>query len=369
MKRAAKNRLGKQAWFAVVGDAYGGRGGIAQYNRDFFNALAGREGVSSITILPRLAPDSVNPPPGVEQLPARSGRVAYAIVALLEARWRHIDVIFCGHLYMAPLAWIITYLKGAKLVVQTHGVEAWPVPSRLQRAAIDAADLVLCVSRYTRKAILKWANIVPERVVVVPNTVRENFKPVAMTDARSLLRLGSQRVLLTVARMDAGQRYKGHERVIDVIPGLVASGHDIVYLIVGEGDDRPRLEAYARDAGVSDRVRFLGAVRPEALAGIYGIADLFVMPSTGEGFGIAFLEAMASGTPAIGLSTAGACDALADGELGTAVPPEELGAAIAGLLLSPRPDPVVLYERTRARFGRVAYRTQINAALDRVGSA
>ncbi len=51
---------------------------------------------------------------------------------------------------MAPLAALIARLKGAKLVIQTHGIEAWPRPPRLQRAALEAADLVLCVSRYTR---------------------------------------------------------------------------------------------------------------------------------------------------------------------------------------------------------------------------
>ena len=88
-----------------------------------------------------------------------------------------VDLVFCGHLFMAPLAALITRLKGAKLIVQTHGIEAWPRPSRAQRAALEAADLVLCVSRHTRSAVLSWAAIAPERVLVVPDTVREAFTP------------------------------------------------------------------------------------------------------------------------------------------------------------------------------------------------
>ena len=126
-------------------------------------------------------------------------------------------------------------------------------------------------------------------------------------------------MLLTVGRMDARERYKGHDRVIEALPQLVAAGHDVIYVVVGEGDDVDRLKVSAVEAGVADRVRFIGAVGRETLVDAYRMADLFVMPSTGEGFGIAFLEAMACGTPALGLAIAGAADALADGELGTVV--------------------------------------------------
>ena len=108
-------------------------------------------------------------------------------------------------------------------------------------------------------------------------------------------------MLLTVGRMDSRERYKGHDLVIAALPALVAKGHDVAYVIIGDGDDRARLENLARDTGMSERVHFLGAVEPERLVEAYRMADLFVMPSTGEGFGIAFLEAMACGTPALGL--------------------------------------------------------------------
>src|SRR5438445_7425062 len=152
--------------------------------------------------------------------------------------------------------------------------------------------------------------------------------------------------------MEWGERYKGQDRVIAAISDLVAKGHDICYLIVGEGDDRARLEALARDAGVSERVRFLGAVGLQSLIEIYRIADLFVMPSTGEGFGVAFLEAMASGTPALGLDVAGARHALADGQLGTAVSEAELTTTIVRLLEQPKPDAIKLAAAVCSRFGR-----------------
>jgi phosphatidyl-myo-inositol dimannoside synthase len=351
---------------AIVTDAYGGRGGIAQYNRDFLAALVEAGVVSSITVLPRQAPDPPAPPATIEQLAARPGRVAYSIATLRTALFRSVDVVFCGHLFMAPFATLIARLKGAKLIIQTHGIEAWPRPSRLWRAALDRADLVLCVSRHTRAAVLSWATIAPERVLVVPNTVREVFTPGDGSTQRATLGLEGKRILLTVARMDSRERYKGQDRVIAAIPELVAKGHDICYLVVGEGDDRSRLEALARDAGVSDRMRFLGAVELQSLIEIYRAADLFVMPSTGEGFGVTFLEAMASGTPALGLSVAGSRDALADGELGTATSEAELAATISRLLNEAKPDSVDLAAAVRARFGRERFAAVTRAAVSRV---
>ena len=90
------------------------------------------------------------------------------------------------------------------------------------------------------------------------------------------------------------------------------------------------------------------------------------MPSTGEGFGIAFLEAMASGTPALGLDVGGARDGLADSQLGTAVPEAELPATIARLLADPKPDSAALAAATHARFGRAMFTTGVRTALNRL---
>lgn len=294
---------------ALVTDAFGGRGGIAQYNRDFLEAIApGAE----LRIVPRHAPDpATGLPERATQAPPKGGRLAYAVAATIETLRRRPRVVFCGHLFMAPLAALLARLVGARLIVQTHGIEAWPRPSILVRWSIERADLVLAVSRYTRAQVLSWAALDPERVAVLPNTVSGRFTPGDRIAARLRFGLGQERVLLTVGRLAASERYKGQDRVIEDLPSLVAAGHDVRYLIAGDGDDRPRLEALAMRHGVDDRVSFLGSVPADALPDLYRAADVFVMPSTGEGFGIAYLEAMACGTPAVGLRVKGDADALA----------------------------------------------------------
>lgn len=351
---------------ALVTDAYGGRGGIAQYNRDFLGASLASGVVSHVTVLPRGAPDTFGSPAGVDQARPRRGRIAYTLATLVWALGHPVDVVWCGHLYMAPLALLVARWRRAKLVIQTHGIEAWLPPGRFRRIALEAADLVLCVSRYTAGQVRGWACLAPERILVLSNTVGDRFEP---GDEKTLRRdwgLQGRRVLLTVGRMDARERYKGHERVIAALPQLLALGHDVVYVVAGEGDDVERLRAVAAEQRLTDRVRFIGALSPDQLPDAYRAADVFVMPSTGEGFGIAFLEAMACGTPAVGLAAGGATDALGDGELGAAVAEADLTDTLARMLDAPRPDPRALSAAVKARFGRRPFEARARAALLRL---
>lgn len=276
------------------------------------------------------------------------------------------DIVFCGHVFMAPLAWLAAKLAGAKLVIQTHGIDAWPRLSSLVREACEQAAMILSVSRYTRARVLDWAAIPPERVVVIPDTVSDCFTPGDGAALRREWNLEGKKVLLTVGRMSANERYKGHDRVIQALPGLIDAGINILYVIAGEGDDRPRLEKLASDVGVSNWVRFVGALPLDTLIEAYRMADLFVMPSTGEGFGIAFLEAMACGTPALGLDVAGAHDALCDGELGKAVDEQEFNLTLARMIANAAPDPQTLASAVQQRFGRERFTNAVRLAMLRL---
>lgn len=342
---------------ALVTDAYGAGGGIAQYNRDLFRALDRcSDAVGEVVVLTRncFAPlDDM--PVNVRQLPARPSRVGFAIGAIITALRRGpFDVVFCGHLYMAPLAAIVARLVGASLWLQVHGIEAWQRPSRLQRWSAERAQLVTAVSRHTRRLYLSWANCSPETVKVLPNTVDERFspgpKPQKLLDR---YQLHGRKVLLTVSRLAASERYKGHDRVIRAVAELRDVHPDLVYVVAGDGDDRPRLEQFARDLGLADQVRFIGYVSDAELPDLYRAADVFVMPSTGEGFGIVFLQALASGIPAIGGDSDGSRDPLrdgADGCLTSAHGPDALGAAIDAVLRQTRPHASPANAFSRERF-------------------
>src|SRR5262249_6935500 len=147
-----------------------------------------------------------------------------------------------------------------------------------------------------------------------------------------------KKVLMTVSRLASLEQYKGHDRVIRALPRILSQHPDTIYLIVGDGDDRQRLESLAVGCGVVKNVQFTGLVPQEELPDYFRLADVFVMPSAGEGFGIVFLQAMATGVRVIGGSQDGSRDALCDGALGTLVDPEnceELASAILAALGNP----------------------------------
>jgi phosphatidylinositol alpha-1,6-mannosyltransferase len=350
---------------ALVTDAYGGYGGIAQYNRDLFAALELSERVASVHVLPR-AGRVGSPPPKIAPHAPRRSRSSYSAQALALAARVRFDLVFCGHLFHTPLAAMICRLTGAKLWLQAHGVEVWARPGRLIRAAVARADLVTAVSRYTRRRLLGWSNLDPARTRVLANCVRPMFSP-GRPDEALLQRygLGSAKLILTVSRLETADAYKGHYRVLEALPAILRETPEALFAIVGDGGGRAALEAKARALGLQHAVRFLGRVDDAELLALYRSADLFLMPSAKEGFGIVFLEAAACGLPVIAGRGDGSADALVDGALGALVDPnssaEIAAAALAALRAPKRPASDAV-----ARFGFNNFSAHVDALLGTV---
>jgi glycosyltransferase involved in cell wall biosynthesis len=154
-------------------------------------------------------------------------------------------------------------------------------------------------------------------------------------------------VLITLGRLASQERQKGFDEMIEILPELARKIPGLSYMIVGDGDDRPRLVQKASDLGLrvvdcapgikveggaeagsagrnpQPQVIFTGYVAEAEKADHYRAADLYVMPSRGEGFGIVYLEALACGLPVIGSKVDGSREALRDGLLGTLVDPAD----------------------------------------------
>lgn len=142
--------------------------------------------------------------------------------------------------------------------------------------------------------------------------------------------------ILTVTRLSSHTRRKNVDGVLRAVARLEADHQDIHYTVVGDGDDRPRLEALARELGIEARVTFAGKVELDDLLAAYRRADLFILASKAtaddvEGFGIVYIEASASGVPAMCSRAGGATDAVVDGVNGLLIDDSSPAAIAAGI--------------------------------------
>ena len=264
------------------------------------------------------------------------------VLAALRAGDRHPTLVLAGHPHLAPVGWAVkARAPGVRLMVLSHGIEVWTPMSRLRRWALRRADLVLAPSADTARQLADQQGISPDKVRHLPWGLDPLFAvglaaPLAGNTANHLPAGFPQgRVVLTVGRWAVTERYKGADSLIATIPRLLPAVPDLYLVVVGDGDDRGRLERLAQEAGVAARVRFLSGLAQKELLACYARCDVFALPSRGEGFGLVFLEAMAHGKPVIGGAHGGAPEIIEDGVTGRLVPHgnlELLTQALAALL-------------------------------------
>ena len=295
-------------------------------------------------------------------------RFAGAFAAALFER--RPDLIVAGHAGLAPLAWLAKRALGIPYVVWIHGVEVGRLRSRAQRAGMGNADRLVASSRHTRRELAAVAPAAAARTVVAPPAVHDRFRPGGGAEVRRRLGLDREPMLLTVARYDAGEGYKGYDLVLRALPAVLDRRPDVRYVLVGQGDDLPRVRALARELGVGRAVVFAGAAPDDALPAWYNACDLFVMPSRHEGFGIVFAEALACGKPVIAGDRDGARDALLDGRLGRLVDPDDAGRLteailefVTGRAPAALTDPETLSRECIRRFGFAAFERRVRNLL------
>jgi asparagine synthase (glutamine-hydrolysing) len=369
---------GPAATLWLIPEAYASKGGVQLYLQHLLRATAEnlpRCAMTVVSVNDARMPEEASLAGRVDFRAVgprrRRGHKARLVLAILAAamRSRH-DLVVCGHLNLSPLAWLAGVLTRSPVVLVVYGIEVCQRPSSVKRMTARRARRVLAISRFTGAQLAGWYGR-PGRLSILPNAVDgETFRPVG-----ALPRGGPR--LLTVARLARSEGYKGVDRVLRSLPAIRERFPGVRYLVVGDGDDLPRLRSLAASLGVDASVDFLGFVPDDRVPGLYSGADLFVMPSAREGFGFVFLEALACGTPVVAGSSDGSVDALLEGRLGSLVPPDDLEAltgAVLAALEQPRRESCLDSCRDRRAkvleaYGFERFRRRVNELFSMPGPA
>ncbi len=274
--------------------------------------------------------------------------------------------LICAHPGLSSIAFFAGKIFGIKYAVVTYGTDVWGVDRGLKFIGLRSAALIVTISRYTKDVMIS-NGINAEKIKIIPCAADLSlFKPDPVNKKMAgRFHADTKTILFTSGRICSLERYKGHDILLDVMRKLDES---FVWIVAGDGDDRSRLMKKSEEYGLIDRVYFPGRVDISDLVEYYNLCDIFIMPSTGEGFGIVFLEAMACGKPVIGGGMDGSREPLMDGRLGYLVDPgnaEEIVQVIrkVGSEKEKRNDPDFLREQVREHFGIESFRAKVKDAF------
>jgi phosphatidylinositol alpha-1,6-mannosyltransferase len=296
---------------------------------------------------------------------------AFAARTVQAGLWERPDLVITTHVNFTPIARILKQLAGIPYWGIAHGFEAWQVGKPQVRHGMAAADQILGVSRFTCDRIRQSQSL--QNLGLLPNTFDASRFQVAPKPRHLLNRYGlepDQPVILTVNRLAAGESFHSYDQILAALPAIRQAFPNVHYLVVGKGDDRPRLEKLIATSHLQDCVTLAGFIPDAELPDHYALCDVFAMPSQLEGFGIVYLEAMASGKPVLaGLD--GAQDALKQGEFGALVDPTDVNAiatTLTKILSGTYPNPLMyqpqaLRSQVIEAFGQQAFQRTLAGYL------
>lgn len=255
-------------------------------------------------------------------------------------------------------AWGFVHVRtGAPLIMSVEGLEEFEMPGgpkrwayapfrRRMRRAAATADAVIATDRALQPVVEKHLRIPVAQQMMIPNAVDPDACR-ALGDAdrgRHLLaRMGLHEatpLFLSIGRVEAN---KGFDVMVDALARVASElPEQWAWVLVGDGPLRAALEAAAATAGITERVRFAGALSDADLHSLAAVADWFVHPTLYEGSSLVTLEAMAHGLPVIATEAGGLPDKVHDGDSGLLVPPGDAAALGAALTRAAAADGVAM---------------------------
>ncbi len=349
----------------VVPDLFGHNGGIARIARAMSLALSHWADREKIALHVHALMDEGGRHK-LDYLPAphhyhayRGDRVALS-QTLVRRMWSstspRIAVFAHPNLAVTSLA----FPPWVRCAVVAHGVDVWTRLRLERRLALRRVDALWPVSEDTARHLREVQGVAAQRIHVIPNAL-DPFWPLPAAPERG------ERHVLAVSRLHHDHAYKGIDVTLQALATLPEAERP-AYVVAGDGPDRERLEVMGRELGVD--VRFTGRVSDEVLTELYRDAAAFVLPSTGEGFGLVYLEAMAFALPCVAAKAGGATEVVADEVTGVVIAPRDVAGLARAITRVTGPEGETFGRAGRARVEREflfpTYEARVHAALDQL---
>jgi glycosyltransferase involved in cell wall biosynthesis len=298
-------------------------GGMEKYSYDFYTTLSER---TSATLLANKR--------GNKFLPIFFLKSAW----YLAVHGHKYKTIHFGDALLSPLVIIAKWRSSAKVVVTAHGLDvtyANPAYQTMLKRSLKHADLVICVSNYTKDEVRKRAAV---RTAVLPNGLRKNAQVRSSAKLERVLgTIKNRKLLISVGRLVPR---KGMLWFVRSVMPLLPERYLLV--IAGNGPEQEKIVSAIKELGLERKVKLLNKLSEDAKIALYSRGEWFVMPNVRvegnpEGFGIVLLEAASCGLPALASRVDGIPDAVIEGETGYLLKSRDAKAFAAAILGKKRP--------------------------------
>ncbi len=301
-------------------------------------------------------------------------RALFAVNA--TARGLQADVIILTHINLSVIGLFTKILKPkCQVWLVAHGIEVWRPLGFFKRKLLQNCTKIICVSNFTKHKLIELHGVDPVKCVVLNNALDpvkvlpvDFIKPLHLMTRYHLS--PQNKILFTLTRLASTEQYKGYEQVIKAVSILKQQYPELRYILSGKYDstEELRINQLIEEFDVGKQVVVTGFIEEEELADYFLLADLFVLPSKKEGFGLVFIEALSYGLPVICGNEDGSLDAIRCGELGTAVDPDnvaELVEAISKQLNKPQliTDRKILQQKCLQYFNTENYKHDLETML------
>lgn len=283
-----------------------------------------------------------------QQYVAFDGNRKYFVIKSL-LKGMQSDVVLLSHINLLSIGYLIKrFSPNTKVYLIAHGIEIWRKLPDTKLKALNRLDKIFAVSHYTKEKIKSEHKISDHKIEVLNNCLDPFYYfPNDFSKPEPLLKryhlTPKNTILISLSRLSSTEKYKGYDNVIKILPQLIEKDPNIVFLLAGKADDeeQARLESLINEYQIGDHIKLIGFVDEAEISDHFLLSDIFVMPSKKEGFGIVFIEAMASGLKVVAGNKDGSVDALSNGKLGKLVDPDNLNEVehvLSELLVQPSGD-------------------------------